>query len=409
MCPSYERHLTQRKGWSAATDYWCTEVPDHCQNTTHRGQFATAEQSGAVRHIKVDTRKSRRPAPLPKGHVRLDGVVRVGPLMSIPAVVQELGVDPEPLFEGLGFDLDRFDDPDLRVPYLAASRLIARCTEATGCEHFGLLVGERAGPSTLGVAGFMLRVAPDVRTALHDLVRHLDLHDEGGVPFVETAGEVSLLGYAIHQPGTMAAAQIYDIAIAMAFNIMRTLCGKAWRATEVLLSRRAPHDRAPYQRFFQAPLRFDAERSAVTFPSRWLDEALASADPLLHRHLEAEASALHARSDGNILRGLRQLLRKTLVTQKTSIALVARQLGVHQRTLNRRLRAEGTTFKREVEAMRYATARQLLGETDMSLARVAFALEYADASAFNRAFKRWAGVTPAQWRDQQGSRAPSGG
>jgi len=353
----------------------------------------------------MDTRKARR-LPLQRaGHVRLDGVVRVGPLMSIPAVVQALGVDPEPLFERHGLDLDRFDDPDHRVPYLAASRLIARCTEATGCEHFGLLVGQRASPSTLGVAGFMLRVAPDVRTALQDLVHHLDLHDEGGVPFIETTGEVSLLGYAIHQPGAMAADQIYDLSMVIACNIMRTLCGSDWRAMEVMLSRRAPHDSKPYQRFFRAPLRFDAEQSAIAFPTRVLDQPLESADALLHRHLEAEATALHARTDGDVVRGLRRLLRKMLVTQKLSIHLVARQLGMHERTLNRRLRAEGTTFQRELEAMRYATAQQLLSETAMSLAQVASTLEYADASAFSRAFKRWAGVTPAQWR----ARAAGGG
>ena len=330
--------------------------------------------------------------------MRLDGVVRVGPLMSIPAVVQELGVDPEPLFESYGLDPDRFDDPDLRIPYLAASRLIARCAEATGCEHFGLLVGQRAGPSMLGLPGFMLRVAPDVRTALRDLVHHLDLHDEGGVPFVETAGEISLLGYAIHQPGASAAAQIYDIAAAIAFNIMRTLCGRDWRATEVMLSRRAPRDPARYQRFFQAPLRFDAEQTAIAFSSRWLDQPLAGADALLHRHLEAEASLMHARVDGGVTHGLRRLLRKTLGTQKLSIQLVARQLGMHERTLNRRLRAERTTFQRELGAVRYAAAQQLLDETAMTLAQVAAALEYADASAFSRAFKRWAGLTPAQWR-----------
>jgi AraC-like DNA-binding protein len=325
-------------------------------------------------------------------------VVRVGPLLSIPTVLQELGVDPEPLFEGLGFDFDRFDDPDLRVPYRAASRLIARCTEATGCEHFGLLVGQRAGPSTLGLAGFLLRAAPDVKTALQDLVRYLDLHDEGGVPFVETSDDVCLLGYAIYQPGTKGTAQIYDLSMAIACNIMRTLCGKDWRASQVMLARRVPRDPAPYQRFFGTRLRFDAEQSAIAFPTRWLDRPLAGADPLLRRHLEGEATALRARTHGDIVRSLGPLLRKTLVTQKASIALVARQLGVHERTLNRRLRAEGTTFRREVEAVRYATAQQLLTETEMTLAQVAAALEYADTSAFSRAFKRWAGVTPAQWR-----------
>jgi AraC-like DNA-binding protein len=331
--------------------------------------------------------------------------VRVGPLTTIPAVVRELGYDPEPLFRRAGFTSAQFENPDLKIPYLAATHLIARCTEVTRCEHFGLLVGQRAGPSSLGVAGFMLPAAPNVRTALQGLVRYLDLHDDGGVPFFDTTGEVSLLGYAIAQRGAQATGQIYDLSMAIGCNIMRALCGKDWRASEVLFARQRPGDPRPYQRFFQAPLRFDAERSAVVFPSRWLDHHPASADPLLHRHLENEANALHARRDANVVHDLRRLLRRLLSTRKTSITTVARQLGMHPRTLNRRLWAEGTTFQRESEDIRYTAALQMLGESRMSLAQIAAALDYADASAFNRAFKRWAGITPAQWRAQRVARA----
>jgi len=340
-----------------------------------------------------------------KGHVVGGGLVRIGPLMAMPTVVRELGGDPDALFRGTGFDLARFGDPDTRVPYLGAASLIARCAEATACEHFGLLVGQRASPSSLGVAGFMLHVAPDVRTALHDLISHLDLHDDGGVPFVTVAGGVGLLGYAIHEPGVTAAAQIYDIAIAIACTIMRSLCGEDWRASEVLLSHRPPRDPAPWERFFRAPLRFDAEQSAVAFPARWLDHPLRGADFLLHRHLEDEAAALRARREPNLTGQVRGLLRRLLVARKTSVVDVAAQLGVHERTLNRRLRAEGTTFQREREQVLYATACQMLAESTMTLGQIAAALEYADASAFSRAFRRWSGATPAQWRAQRAARA----
>ena len=353
----------------------------------------------------MDTRVASRRTGRRQGHISHHGVVRVGPLMSVPAVMRELGCDPEPLFRSAGFAVAQFDDADARIPYLAASRLIARCTEATACEHFGLLVGQRAGPSSLGVAGFLLRAAPDVKTALQDLVRHLGLHDDGGVPFVETAGEVSLLGYSIQQPGTQASGQIYDLSMAIGCNIMRALCGETWRANEVLFARRRPDDPRPYERFFQAPLRFDAEQSAVVFPNRWLEHRPASADPLLHRHLEGEANALHARQHADVAHDLRRLLHRLLSTRKTSIASVARQLGVHERTLNRRLRAEGTTFQREYEEVRYTVALQMLADSRMTLAQIAAALDYADASAFNRAFKRWAGITPAQWRAQRASRS----
>lgn len=77
-------------------------------------------------------------------------------------------------FKGIGH-------PDAEIDYVAGSRLLARCVEATGCEHIGLLLGERSVPSLLGIAGFMLQTAPDVGTALGDLVRHLDLHDRGAL------------------------------------------------------------------------------------------------------------------------------------------------------------------------------------------------------------------------------------
>jgi AraC-like DNA-binding protein len=332
-------------------------------------------------------------------------VVRVGPLTCIPAVLRGLGQEPEPVFDSVGLKVAQFADPDTEISYLAASRLLRRCSTATGCEHFGLVVGTRAAPSVLGVAGFMLRAAPDVGTGLRGLVQHLDLHDQGGVPTLLIQGGVALLGYAIQQPRAEAVDQIYDLSMAVACNIMRALCGETWSPTEVLLSRRPPRDLTPYRQFFHAPLRFDADLSALAFPSRWLTHKVASADHLLHRHLEREAEALHSVRNANIIGDVRRSLRQLLANRKCAVSDLARQLCMHQRTLNRRLREEGTSFRREIDEIRYAMARQLLEESTMSIARIATTLCYADVTAFSRAFKRWTGITPAQWRTHNGSSA----
>ena len=109
--------------------------------------------------------------------VPAEGIVRVGPLMGLPQLVRDLGCDPDPIFASAGFDTSQFEDPDVEILFVPASRLLAHCVKATACDHLGLLLGERAAPSSLGVAGFMLQAAPDVSTALRGLVRHLDLHD----------------------------------------------------------------------------------------------------------------------------------------------------------------------------------------------------------------------------------------
>jgi AraC-like DNA-binding protein len=329
-----------------------------------------------------------------------DATVRVGPLIRVPDALRELGIDPDPILRSAGFDPAQFDDPDVMASYVAASRLLAGCKSATGCEHFGLLVGKRAGPSEIGIAGFVLRCAPDVATALRNLERYLELHDRGAAPTFLTTGISASLGYAIHQPGAEATEVIYDIAISCACNLMRSLCGADWNPVEVLLARSAPRDTAPYARFFRAPVRFDSERSELVFAAKWLEQPVPTADPMLHRHLAGEAERMLAAARQQPTRALRVLLRRMLLEGRCSCAAAARQIGVHPRTLNRQLLREGTTFQRERDEVRDAVAKQLLSATSIRQEAIAAALGYSGASAFNRAFKRRTGTTPAQWRDQ---------
>lgn len=334
-----------------------------------------------------------------------DTVVRVGPLLGMVPVLRELVADPDALFEGSGFTTAEFEDPDTELLYRAGSRLLARCVEATQCPHLGLLIGARAVPSSLGITGFMLRSAPNVGAALRDLVEYLDLHDQGGVPTLFVQADATQLGYAIHQSGVEAVDLIYDVSIAFACNIMRSLCGEDWKPTEVMLSRRPPPELAPYQRFYRAPLRFNADRNALEFPSRWLEHTVQTGDPLLHRYLEREANELKTIRHADIVSNLRGLLRKLLKTRKCTIGVAAKQLCMHERSLHRKLREHGTSFQRELDNVRYEKARALLANSAMPIARIATALNYTDASAFNRAFKRWTGMSPARWRDEK--KAPS--
>ena len=105
---------------------------------------------------------------------------------------------------------------------------------------------------------------------------------------------------------------------------------------------------------------------------------------------------------------IRRLLRQCLTSRQCSAADIARQLGIHERTLNRRLQAEGTSFRQELEQVRHAASQQLLAGTTQALAEIATSLGYADASAFSRAFKRWSGVTPAHWRAEHDGREQTG-
>ena len=346
----------------------------------------------------MTTETNPHQSPAEKQNIQAEAFVRVGPLMSIPGLLREFNCSPEKILGEAGLNLAQFEDPDTKIPFLAGSNMLAYCVAATGCQHFGLLMGERASSSSLGLAGFILRFAPDVDTALQALLRHLELHDTGGVPVLTTSGEVSSLGYAISLPGVAAADLIYDLSTAMVCNIMRDLCGQNWNPTQVLLARQLPSELAPYKRFFRAPLRFDAEQNAVEFPTQLLDLPLTTADPALFRHLEKEANERHDNHPQSTTGSVQRLLRQSLPSGHFAIGDIARQLGMHERTLHRHLEREGTTFRCELEGIRYEVARQLLSQNKLHIADVANALGYGESSTFIRSFRRWSGTTPTRWR-----------
>jgi len=327
-----------------------------------------------------------------------DSTLRVGPLVNIPTLLRDLGCNPDPVFARVGFKRDTFDDTENRISYLMGTRLLAECVTATGCEHFGLLLGGMTSPSHLGVAGFLVRTAATVGQALEALVQNLDLHDDGDSCSLSVEAEYARLSFHVHQPGISAIEQVYDLSTAIMVRIMRSLCGDDWNASEVLLVRRKPRDPAPYARFFRTMLFWDSETCSILFPSRHLDTRPPTADQLLHHHLEQESSVLHQMQQHELVDTLPQVLQRGLLLEQCSVRDIAAAFGLHERTLHRRLHSAGTTFRRELDGVRESLSMQLLESTSLPVCDIATALGYADSSGFIRAFHRWTGFSPANWR-----------
>jgi len=92
------------------------------------------------------------------------------------------------------------------------------------------------------------------------------------------------------------------------------------------------------------------------------------------------------------------MLRASVLFPDMSLEALATELSMQPRTLNRRLQAEGKTFRELVNEARFEVARQLLAGTRMEVTNIALALGYADPSGFTHAFQRWSGVAPSEWR-----------
>jgi Arabinose-binding domain of AraC transcription regulator, N-term len=270
---------------------------------------------------KLDARPLLRQAVAP-GHVR------IGPLMATPSVLAELGIAPEPLLAELDLDLAAFTDPEHRVPYRTVAQLFDRCAEATSCHHFGLLVGSRAGLSSLGVVGYLASSAPNVGTALEILRQLNSVADAGGTVTLDCRETIVSLGYDVVEPGLEHTGQLAAAAIAIAFNILRSLCGPQWQPHHVQFSFAAPRAVVPFRKVFGLAPRFDQECSAIAFPARWLANPPPGADPILHRMMKDRIDELLADNADDVVGRVRRLLRATVTTRRASIDDAAATLRI---------------------------------------------------------------------------------
>lgn len=142
----------------------------------------------------------------------------------------------------------------------------------------------------------------------------LHQHDRGAAPTLSVDGSHAVLAYWIYQPGVEGSDQICDLASAVNFKLMRDLCGPAWAPDEVLFAHRQPDDLTPFRRFFRAPLRFDADQTALAFASTWLSQPGAGADAHLRTILEAHLASIENLDGVPIVERLRRVPRARIMT-----------------------------------------------------------------------------------------------
>ncbi len=325
-------------------------------------------------------------------------MIRAAPLLALPDVMRELGADLAPLAQAMGLSSRVFEDPEEPVAYQTLCALLAACCRASACPHLGLLVGQRSGLEALGGLGYLVQNAPDVRTALDALIGHMDVHDRGAAPALELHGDLALLRYDLYRPDAEGSGPVSDAAMAIGYNAMRRLCGPTWKPLEVHLRHAPPANVRPWRQFFQVPVVFNAERTALVFRRHWLAARVPDPDAQLHRHFEAYVASLEQRLHGSWEDKVFAAIQRLVMESRCSLQELARALAMHPRALERRLKEGGTCFRALQNRARHVMARELLRDTTGDVAAIATQLGYGSASAFVRAFARLEGTPPAAWR-----------
>ncbi len=333
----------------------------------------------------------------PKTPIR-PGLMHLGVVRQVWYVLRDLGADPDRAISGSGLDPSLFEDGNNLVSFGSVGQLLVDVVRQTGCGHFGMLVGARADAGSLGLVGAVMRHSATVGAALAALEAHLGIQNRGAVPYLEVSGDLAVFYFLPYERGMVGAGLYTEGGVATTVSVLRDLVGTDWAPLEVLLPRDAPPRLEPYWGFFRAPVRFDQEVAALVFPAAFLEKDIPGADPDVLRDLMIQVRFLEEVSDQSVSDRLRRLIRTQLVNASCSVDSIAHSLDLNRRTLNRRLKAEGTTVRRVMAEVRFEVARQLISDTSLELSAVAAALDFSEPAAFNHAFRRWAGCTPSEWR-----------
>lgn len=189
------------------------------------------------------------------------------------------------------------------------------------------------------------------------------------------------------------------LAALLAF--VRQAVGIALNPTQVRFEHRAPADLGEHRRIFGAPIRFRAAATEIVFAAAALALPIPEADATLARLMREQAQSALAeemRREPFPDRLRDRLKAAILAAHPISLANLAAWMGIGPRSLQRRLRRHGLTFRAVADEARIALARELLAEPGLALGRIAFRLGYSQTSAFHRAFRRYAGTTPGAFR-----------
>jgi AraC-like DNA-binding protein len=211
-----------------------------------------------------------------------------------------------------------------------------------------------------------------------------------------------MFGYTIYCSDVPGINHIYDGALAICQNFFIELAGSDWKASEVRFVRAKPKDLNPYRRHFRTKLLFGAEQAAIVFASADLSRQLPNADPRAYKKALKELESMEEASGTVFTSKVLHVLRRKFISGAGSDGIdlpkVAWIFSMHPRTLNRRLRAEGTTFAALMTKARHEIARQLLRDTQLQISDISYLLGYAHSTSFDKAFHRWSGISPRSWR-----------
>ena len=326
-------------------------------------------------------------------------------LHSYLDVAAFVGIDGPRLLKSAGFAPSDLEDPEARLPAVAAIGILERSARLSGYDSFGIRMAECRSFASLGPVSLLLERLSTVGELLEVLQKAHRLFND--VLFISSDRSEHVVSAKFDLVSPFDRPQASDLTIGLGYIALAGASHGRWSPEAVHFTHKAPNDRATFERFFRAPLEFNSDFNGFSFGASALNTTLPLADAAMaanaRRLLETiKMPALRAPVSDHA----RHSIALLLPAGRATVGDVARNLNRTSRVLQRQLREEGCTFAALLNQVRRDLAVRYLSGSPQSMTSISENLGYGNVGSFTRWFDGEFSMPPSAWRKAQ--RQPSG-
>ena len=319
----------------------------------------------------------------------------------IRRALDDAGCDGTALLRQAGLDPALLGDPHARIPVEQTTRLWRLAVQATGDPAFGIAVAGQVTVNTFHALGHGLIASATLKDAFERLLRYFRIATDAAELAFSQQGETYVFEI-LPLPDVNAAPESTDAFVSTLVRMCRALSGRATRAEPLSIELRRPEPvpRTRFDAVLRAPLRFGAPATRLVYSREDMERPLEDASVDLARHHDTLLVRHLARVEQhNAVAQVKAVLIDLLPHGEPSQEAVAGKLNMSTRTLQRRLGEQQSSFSALLDGTRCELARTYMADPGYSVGEIAYLLGFADTSSFTRAFKRWTGSSPTEFRE----------
>ena len=318
---------------------------------------------------------------------------------AIAAALESRGIEPREVFQEAGVDFKLSSDPLLRLKNEEIGRLFAFATKLTADPYFGIQVGKMLQPTNLHALGYGLMASSTLRDFCQRVENYFKLvsrsadfchYEEGNVNVLEARNMASDVCH-----------ESQDAYVVFMLRFMRVLYQKPLDPVWVEMLRPCPKEGSqPYLDYFNCPTKFDCEILRIAIDSSVMDDELHGANPeLALQNDEVVIRYLQEMDKSDIVNWVRGLVIKNLSSGTLSKTSIASQLHMSPRNLQFKLAAQDTSYQKILDTTRRELALAYIEQRRLAITEIAYLLGFTDSANFTRAFRRWTGKSPSEFRN----------